>query len=56
MHFTKKRSFTDGRTVYTSPIDSELVSFDGRNFWLTLTDEEISEMYFAVRDIHLKIE
>ncbi len=51
MNLKKELTLDDGRQVYSSPIDNECVSFNGRNFKLRLTDEELLELYFELKDI-----
>ena len=52
MNFTKLETFGDGREIYSSTIDNRLVTYDGVNFKLTMTCEEIEELYQVLRDIH----
>ena len=51
MNFKKIETFADGREIYSSTIDNRLVSYDGVNFKLTMTCEEIEELYFELKDI-----
>ena len=37
--------------VFSEKIDSHMIKFDGKNFTLRLTDEELHELYFALKEV-----
>ena len=43
---------SNNEIVFSEKIDNHMIKFDGQNFELNLTQEEVSDLYMALREIH----